>query len=150
MASKRRWHGNHDEADDTGSIAVVEQGEYCVQAVLLLFDLLIKRSRSSRILLPAGIKRRGTRQLQGAPLELDPEVWPGRPTVSAETRGPRKFGSEILFCFPALRFDAFSPYRDSECCGAPKPGKEKHKSYDYRSAILIVHRFRSFLSVFTS
>ena len=33
--------------------------------------------------------------------------------------------------------------------GAPKPGKEKQKSYNYRSGILMVHRFRSFLSVFT-
>ena len=57
--------------------------------------------------------------------------------------------SEVLFCFPALRFDVFSPHRDSRYRGASKPGKEKQKSYDYRSAILIVHRFRSFLSVFT-
>jgi hypothetical protein len=64
-------------------------------------------------------------------------------------RGPRKFRSEILFCFPVLRFDAFSPYRDSRYSHAPKPGKEKQKSYNYRSAILMVHRFRSFLSVFT-
>ena len=49
-----------------------------------------------------------------------------------------------------MRFDVFSPYRSSRYCGAPKPGKEKHKSDDYRSAILIVHGFRSFLSVFTS
>jgi hypothetical protein len=56
--------------------------------------------------------------------------------------------SEVLFCFPALRFDMFSPYRDGRYCSAPKPGKEKQKSYDYRSAILVVHRFRSFLSVF--
>jgi hypothetical protein len=119
--------------------------------VLLLFDLLIERSRSTRgrILLPAGAKRRGTQQLQGASLDLDPEVWPSPPTASAETRGPRKLRSEVLFSFPALRFDAFSPYRNSRYCGAPKPGKEKHKSYNYRSAILMVHRFRSFLSVFT-
>jgi hypothetical protein len=119
--------------------------------VLLLFDLLIERSRSTRgrILLPAGAKRRGTQQLQGAPLDLDPEVWPSRPTVSAETRGPRKFRSEFFFCFPALRFDVFPPYSNSRYCGAPKPGKEKHKSRNYRSAILMVHRFRSFLSVLT-
>jgi len=69
--------------------------------------------------------------------------------MSAGTRGPRQLGSEVLFSFPALRFDMFSPYRDSRYCGASKPGKEKHKSYNYRSAILMVHRFRSFLSVFT-
>jgi hypothetical protein len=48
-----------------------------------------------------------------------------------------------------LGSDAFSPYRDTRYCCAPKPGKEKQKSYDYRSAILMVHRFRFFLSVFT-
>src|SRR4029077_9479455 len=64
-----------------------------------------------------------------------------------EVRG--KLTSEALFCFPALRFDVFSPNRDSRYCGAPKPGEEKQKSYDYCSAILMVHRFRSFLSVFT-
>jgi hypothetical protein len=57
--------------------------------------------------------------------------------------------SEVVFCFPALRFDAFSPYRDGRYCGAPKPGKEKQKSYDYRSVILMVHRSQSFLSVST-
>ena len=57
--------------------------------------------------------------------------------------------SEVLFCFPALGFDVFSPYRDGRYCSASKPGKEKQKSYDYCSAILMVHRFRSFLSVFT-
>ena len=50
---------------------------------------------------------------------------------------------EALFYFPALRFNVFSPYRESRYCGAPKPGEEKQKSYDYRSAILMVHRFRS-------
>jgi hypothetical protein len=66
--------------------------------------------------------------------------------VGASLRGD--LPSEVLFCFPALRFDVFSPYRDGRYCSAPKPGKEKQKSYDYRSAILMVHRFRSFLSVF--
>src|SRR5260370_9623036 len=50
---------------------------------------------------------------------------------------------EVLFCFPASRFDVFSPYRDGRYRGAPNPGKEKQKSYDYRSAILMVHRLRS-------
>ena len=67
--------------------------------------------------------------------------------ASAKLRG--EITLEALFCFPALRFDAFSPYRDSRNCCAPKPGKEKQKSYDYRSAILIVHGHKSFLSVFT-
>ena len=49
--------------------------------------------------------------------------------------------SDVLFCFPALRFDVFSPYRDGRYCSAPKPGEEKQKSYDYRSAIVIVHDF---------
>jgi len=65
--------------------------------------------------------------------------------ASAKLRGEATL--EALFCFPALRFDAFPPYRDSRNCCAPKPGKEKQKSYDYCSAILIVHRFESFLSV---
>jgi hypothetical protein len=69
--------------------------------------------------------------------------------VIASAKLLRKITLEALFCFPALRFDVFSPYRDTRYCGAPKPGKEKQKSYDYRSAILIVHRFQSFLSVVT-
>jgi hypothetical protein len=60
-------------------------------------------------------------------------------TASAKLRG--KVTLEPLFCFPALRLDAFPPYGDSRYCPASKPGKEKQKSYDYRSAILIVHRF---------
>ena len=65
----------------------------------------------------------------------------------ARLRG--NLASEVLFCFPALRFDVLSPYRDSRYCGTPKPGKEKQKSYNYCFAILMVHRFESFLSVFT-
>jgi hypothetical protein len=57
--------------------------------------------------------------------------------------------SEGLFCFPALRFDVFSPQRDGRYRGAPKPWKEKQKGYNYCSAILMVHNFQSFLSVFT-
>jgi hypothetical protein len=59
--------------------------------------------------------------------------------AAASLRGD--LASEVLFCFPALRFDVFSPYRDGRYCGAPKPGKEKEKSYDYRSVILMVHSF---------
>ena len=66
------------------------------------------------------------------------------------TRTLRKLNSEVVSRFPALRFDVVSPYRDSRYYGAPKPGKEKQKSDNYCSAILIVHRFRSFLSAFTS
>ena len=113
-------------------------------------DLLIERDRARGcILLPVSAKRRGPQQLHGAPPDSDPEVWWNSLTESAGTRRPRKLASEVVFCFPALRFDAFSPYRDSRYCCAPKPGKEKHKSYHYRSGILMVHRFRSFLSVFT-
>ena len=61
----------------------------------------------------------------------------------------RKLSLEVLVWILTVCFQAFPPYRDSRQRGAPKPGKEKQKSYDYRSAILIVHRFRSFLSVFT-
>ena len=68
-------------------------------------------------------------------------------TIAPRSRG--KLTSEVLFCFPAVRFHVFSPYRHQRHCSAPKPGKEKQKSYDYRPAILIVHRFRSFRSVFT-
>jgi len=113
-------------------------------------DLLIERDRARGcIVLPVGAKRRGPQQRHGAPPDSDPEVWRNSLTQSAGTRRPRKLASEVVFCFPALRFDAFSPYRDSRYCCAPKPGKEKHKSYHYRSGILMVHRFRSFLSVFT-
>jgi len=69
--------------------------------------------------------------------------------VKAVARLRGKVILQTLFCFPALRFDVFSPYRDSRYCSAPKPGKEKQKSYDYCSAILMVHSFNSFLSVFT-
>jgi hypothetical protein len=69
--------------------------------------------------------------------------------VIASAKLGGKITLEALLCFPALRFGAFSPYRETRYCGAPKPGKEKQKSYDYRSAILIVHRFESFPSVFT-
>jgi hypothetical protein len=51
--------------------------------------------------------------------------------------------SEVLFCFPASRFDVVSPYRDGRYRCAANPGKEKQKSYDYRSVVLMVHRFRS-------
>jgi hypothetical protein len=57
--------------------------------------------------------------------------------------------SQVLFCFPTLGFHVFSPYRDGRYCSASKPGNEKQKSYNYCSAVLMVHRFRSFLSVFT-
>jgi hypothetical protein len=52
----------------------------------------------------------------------------------------RKLSSEVLFRFPAVRFTVFSPDRDCRYGSAPKPGKEKQKSYDYRSAIVIVHK----------
>ena len=113
-------------------------------------DLLIETDRAHGcVLLPVSAKRRGPQQLHGAAPDSDPEVWRSCLAESAGTRRPRKLASEVVFCFPALRFDAFSPYRDSRYCSAPKPGKEKQKSYDYRSGILMVHRFRSFLSVFT-
>jgi hypothetical protein len=64
-----------------------------------------------------------------------------------EVRG--SLALKVLFCFPDVRFDVFSPYRNGRHRSAPKPGKEKQKSYDYRSAVVMVHRFRSFLSVFT-
>jgi hypothetical protein len=89
---------------------------------------------------------------------MTPRALMARASVLAESGGsnvtlaPRSRGnlaSEVLFCFPALRFDAFSPYHDSRYCCAPKPGKEKQKSYDYGSGILMVHRFRILLFVFT-
>ena len=60
--------------------------------------------------------------------------------VIASAKLGGKITLEALFCFPALRFGAFSPHRETRYCGAPKPGKEEQKSYDYRSAILIIHR----------
>ena len=88
--------------------------------------------------------RRGYRILPKAHFRPFTEVMP---KAGASLRGG--LASEVLFCFPALRFDVFPPYRDSRYYSAPKPGKEKQKSYNYCSAILIVHRFRSFLAVFT-
>jgi hypothetical protein len=112
-------------------------------------DLLIERDRAHGcILLPVSAKREPPNNCT-APRRFRSRVWRSSLTESAGTRRPRKLASEVVFCFPALRFDAFSPYRDSRYCSAPKPGKEKQKSYDYRSGILVVHRFRSFLSVFT-
>jgi hypothetical protein len=107
-------------------------------------DLLIERDRARGCIPPpVSAKRRSPQQLHGAPPDSDPEGWRSFLTESAGTRRPRKLASEVVFCFPALRFDVFSPYRDSRYCGAPKPGKEKQKSYDYRSGILMVHRNRS-------
>ena len=60
--------------------------------------------------------------------------------VIASAKLGGKITLEALFCFPALRFGAFSPHRETRYCGAPKPGKEEQKSYDYRSAIFIIHR----------
>ena len=60
-----------------------------------------------------------------------------------------KLGLEVLFWFPTVCFQVVPPYRDSRQRSAPEPGKEKQKSYDYRSAILIVHILQSFLSLFT-
>ena len=85
-----------------------------------------------------GAKRRGTSNCSASRLIQ---------IRKARLRG--KLVSDVLFCFPALRCHVFSPCRSSRCCGAPKPGKEKHKSYDYRSAILMVHGYQSFRSVFT-
>jgi hypothetical protein len=51
---------------------------------------------------------------------------------------------EALFCFPVVRFDVLSPDRDGRYCSAPKPGKEKQKSYNYGSAIVMVHSFDPF------
>ena len=62
--------------------------------------------------------------------------------MSAGARATRKLTSDVLFCFPGLRFDVFSPYRAGRYRSAPKPGKEKQKTYNYRSAVLMVHRFR--------
>ena len=86
------------------------------------------------------------RQCQAAREQQLQSISPDSDPV-AKLRG--KVTLEALFCFPALRFDAFPPNRDSRNCCAPKPGKEKQKSYDYRSAILITHKFESFHSGFT-
>ena len=96
-------------------------------------------------------KRRWPTATAGVTPNFRSSSWRSCLSDNRRTRGKRdQLASEVVFCFPALRFDVFSPYRDSRYCGAPKPGKEKQKSYNYRSAILMVHRFRSFLSVFTS
>jgi hypothetical protein len=46
-----------------------------------------------------------------------------------------------LFCFLGLGLRACSPYRHRRDCGAPQPGKQKQKRYDYGCAVVIVHRF---------
>jgi hypothetical protein len=78
--------------------------------------------------------RRGSRVLAKTHIRPVTEVMR---KAGASLRGG--LASDVLFCFPALCFDVFSPYRDGQYCDAPKPGKDKQKSYDYRSAILIVH-----------
>ena len=105
---------------------------------VVLGELLIERDEPPVAVWPGGAERRGTSNCSASRLIQ---------IRKARLRG--KLVSDVLFCFPALRCHVLSPCRSSRCCGAPKPGKEKQKSYDYRSAILMVHRFRSFLSVFT-
>jgi hypothetical protein len=61
----------------------------------------------------------------------------------------RKLSLEVLFWLPTVCFQVIPPYRDSRHRSPPEPGKEKQKSNEYRSAILIVHMFQSFLSLFT-
>ena len=92
------------------------------------------------------------RKLFGLPrtLVLRTHFWPFTEVVrKIGARLRESLASEVLFCFPALRFDVFSPQRDGRYRGAPKPWKEKQKGYNYCSAILMVHNFQSFLSVFT-
>jgi len=60
----------------------------------------------------------------------------------------RKLSSKVFFWLCTMCFQVVPPYRDSRQRSAPKPGKEKQKSYDYRSAILMIHRFQSFPFVF--
>ena len=69
--------------------------------------------------------------------------------VKAGVRLRGKLASEVLFCSLPLRFHVVSPYRDCRHCNAPYPGKEKQKCYDYRCAVLIIHRFRFPLCLFT-
>jgi hypothetical protein len=112
-------------------------------------DLLIEKDCARGcILLPVGAKSRGPATAGRSRLihirEYDAVAYVVRRDPSTA-----QIGSEVVFCFPGLRFDVFSPSRDSRYCYAAKPGKEEHKSHNYRSAILMVHRFRSFLSVFT-
>jgi hypothetical protein len=66
---------------------------------------------------------------------------------TAAERRPISFTGFVLLSY--FGFPCVLAYRDGRYCSAPKPGKEKQKSYNYCSAVLMVHRFRSFLSVFT-
>jgi len=50
--------------------------------------------------------------------------------------------SQVLFCFPTLGSRVLSQYRRQRHCGASEPRKEKQKSYNDCSAVLMVHRFR--------
>jgi hypothetical protein len=117
-------------------------------ARVVTIDLLINRVRSTCSHRPLPAARNDMAPSNRvAPLpDSDPEGWRISLTVSG-SHGPRKLTSKVVSCFPALRFDVVSPYRDSRYYGTPKPGKEKQKSDNYCSAILIVHRFRSSLSV---
>ena len=124
------------------TLGIVEQAQCRGLAVLLMLTYWLKRSRTRALHSHAAslnrAMRRGYRVLPKTHFRSFVEVMR---KAGASLRGD--LASEILFCFPALRFDVFSPYRDGRYRGAPKPGKEKQKSYDYCSAILMVHRFRS-------
>jgi hypothetical protein len=122
---------------------LLNRGEYLGQTVLLRATYRLKEVVRVAVVFCPRVPRRGTQQPQGAPPDSDPEVRRSSLTVSAGTRATRKLTSDVLFCFPGLRFDVFSPYRDGRYRSAPKPGKEKQKTYNYRSAVLMVHRFRS-------
>ena len=73
-------------------------------------DLLIERDRARRcILLPVSAKWRGTQQLHSALPDSNSRSMAEFAYEVAGTRRPRKLASEVVFCFPALRFDVFSP-----------------------------------------
>jgi hypothetical protein len=118
----------------------VEQGEYLGLAVLLMLTYWLKRSRTRALHSQAAsvnqAMRRGYRVLPKTHFRSFAEVMR---KAGESLRG--NLASEVLFCFAGLRFQVFSPYRDGRYCGAPKPGKEKQKSYNYCCAILMVHSF---------
>ena len=73
-------------------------------------ELLVERDRArSCILLPVSAKSEAPSNCTAPYLILIQEVWRSSLTKSAGTRRPRKLASEVVFCFPALRFDVFSP-----------------------------------------
>ena len=69
-------------------------------------------------------EKSGTQQLRSAPARFRRNSTAKFDYGAAGIRSLAKFRSKVSG-FPALRFDAVSPYGDSRYYGAANPGKEK-------------------------